>query len=332
MPVARGARSGPDSADLEALGVEIVLAQHVPPDARPGADVVDDARRAAPVHGLGRTVLTDSGGFQVFSLAPEGRRRRASPSLDVRRRAPIGSRPERRSRSQEQLGADIQMVLDVCPPLPSSPEVLRTAVERTAAWAARAQAAHAAAPTRRSSGSSRAAPTRPPGRERRAHRRASASTATASAGSRWGSPAPRCCPRCGCHRRAPGGPPPLPHGRRRSRRPGRSGRPRRRHVRLRAADPARPARHGADRAGRLNLRNCAFAADDGPLDPACPAGSAPWSRAYLRHLLSVREPTGPRLVTVHNVAWTLRFVERMREAIRSGRFAAFQQDTTTIWG
>ena len=81
-----------------------------------------------------------------------------------------------------------------------------------------------------------------------------------------------------------------------------------------------------------------FATPDSPpttgrSTPTCPCRVCRrWSRAYLRHLLSVREPTGPRLVTVHNVAWTLRFVEAMRDAIRSGRFAAFRQDTAAIWG
>jgi tRNA-guanine family transglycosylase len=48
--------------------------------------------------------------------------------------------------------------------------------------------------------------------------------------------------------------------------------------------------------------------------------------------MSVREATGPRLVTIHNVAWTLRFVEGMRTAIRDGQFAAFRQRTAQIWG
>jgi queuine tRNA-ribosyltransferase len=86
-------------------------------------------------------------------------------------------------------------------------------------------------------------------------------------------------------------------------------------------------------AGRLNLRNARFADDDSPLDPGCPCHvCATWSRGYLRHLMSVREATGPRLVTIHNVAWTLRFVEGMRTAIRSGQFAAFRQRTAQIWG
>jgi queuine tRNA-ribosyltransferase len=99
--------------------------------------------------------------------------------------------------------------------------------------------------------------------------------------------------------------------------------------------PTRHGRHGTvlTDGGRLNLRNSRFAADEQPLDPHCQCRVCQrWSRAYLRHLLSVREPTGPRLVTVHNLAWTLRFVDAMRWAIREGRFGAFRQATVDIWG
>ena len=56
-----------------------------------------------------------------------------------------------------------------------------------------------------------------------------------------------------------------------------------------------------------------------------------WSKAYLRHLLSVQEPTGARLVTLHNLAWLLRFVAEMRAAICDGRFEAFRTSTLAIW-
>jgi queuine tRNA-ribosyltransferase len=86
-------------------------------------------------------VLTDSGGYQVFSLEPkvddDGVTFRSTYDGSTHRLT-----PERAVEVQSLLGADIQMVLDVCPPLPSPPEVVRRAVERTADWAARAKAAH----------------------------------------------------------------------------------------------------------------------------------------------------------------------------------------------
>ena len=105
-------------------------------------------RRAAPLHRLGRPPahrLRRLPGVQPRSAAAQRRRSTTTASRSARpttaRRT--GSRPESRSRIQEQLGADIQMQLDVCPPLPSPPEVVRLAVERTLAWGERALAARA---------------------------------------------------------------------------------------------------------------------------------------------------------------------------------------------
>src|SRR4029079_13895496 len=142
MPVGtRGAIKYLSAADYERLGAEIVLGNTYHLMLRPGAETV------AALGGLGRFAgwnglkLTDSGGFQVFSLDPDvdddgvtfkstydGSTHRFTPEIAV--------------HTQELLGADIQMVLDVCPPLPSPPEAIRVAVDRTASWAARARAAH----------------------------------------------------------------------------------------------------------------------------------------------------------------------------------------------
>src|SRR5439155_9564105 len=129
------------SADLEDLGAEVVLANTYHLMLRPGADVI------AALGGLHRFMawpghlLTDSGGFQVFSLAPtvddDGVTFRSTYDGTQHRLT-----PESAVAAQAAIGADIQMVLDVCPPLPSPPEVVRLAVERTAAWAARARRAH----------------------------------------------------------------------------------------------------------------------------------------------------------------------------------------------
>jgi queuine tRNA-ribosyltransferase len=236
-------------------------------------------------------------------------------------------------RIQEQLGADTRMVLDVCPPLPSTSSVVQTAVERTAAWAEKAKATH-----RRNDQALFGIVQGGVDRQLRAE---SAERTVA----------------IGFDGYAIGG---LSVGERRDEMV----------PALRAAithlpsdrvrylmgvgDPSGlveavaagvdlfdcvlPPRHGRHGTvltdgGRLHLRNARFASDDQPLDPACPCRvCGKWSRAYLRHLLSVREPTGPRLVTVHNLAWTLRFVDAMRGAIREGRFGAFRQATVDIWG
>ena len=137
-------------------------------------------------------VLTDSGGYQVFSLEPkvvddDGVTFRSTYDGSTHRLTPEGA-----VDVQTRSGADIQMVLDVCPPLPSPPEVLRLAVDRTAAWAARARPAFlepgaaGAQPVRHRAGRHRPWPAR---RERPSAPSRSASTATASVGCRSASPA-----------------------------------------------------------------------------------------------------------------------------------------------
>ena len=71
---------------------------------------------------------------------------------------------------------------------------------------------------------------------------------------------------------------------------------------------------------------------DGPLDPACPCSTcARWSRGFLRHLLLVNEPTGPRLITIHNVAWVLDLVRRIRTAVTEGRLAALRAEVAEAY-
>ncbi len=134
---------GPD--DLRALGACCVLANTYHLYLRPGADVV---AALGGLHGFMRwdgPMLTDSGGFQVFSMSQN----RKIDDNGVTFRSHIdGSRhyftPERVVALEEQLGADIIMVLDECTPYPSDEAYNREALARTHAWAVRAQAAHGA--------------------------------------------------------------------------------------------------------------------------------------------------------------------------------------------
>ena len=173
---ARGARCAAlSSADLDDLGAEVVLANTYHLMLRPGADVVAAVGGLHRFMGWDGHLLTDSGGFQVFSLEPAAtsrRRRRRDLPLDLRRRRRTGSRPKAAVAIQEQLGADIQMVLDVCPPLPSPARgASGSPSSAPLAWArAGAGGAAPARRARRCSASSRAASTRPAGRERRARR------------------------------------------------------------------------------------------------------------------------------------------------------------------
>ena len=96
----------------------------------------------------------------------------------------------------------------------------------------------------------------------------------------------------------------------------------------------RLGRHGTalTDTGRVNLKRNEFATSDAPIDAACGCPvCARHSRAYLRHLFKVGEPTASRLVSIHNVAWTIRLMQRMREAIAGGTFQALRAEVLAMW-
>ena len=98
--------------------------------------------------------------------------------------------------------------------------------------------------------------------------------------------------------------------------------------------PTRLARHGTalTSQGRLNLKNLSHAEDDTPIDPDFPESPASsYSRAYLRHLLMVKEPTAARILTLHNLAWLLRFMEQARRAIVDKSLARLHQKIAQTW-
>jgi queuine tRNA-ribosyltransferase len=332
MPVGtRGSVRTLSAADLEMLGVELMLANTYHLMLRPGADVVAGLGGLHGFMGWPGNVLTDSGGFQVFSLSPavddDGVTFRSTYDGSTHRLT-----PESAVAIQEQLGADIQMVLDVCPGLPAPREVIRMAVERTAAWAARARRAHRregqaifgivqggtdlalrAESARRTvdldfdgygiGGLSVGEP------------RAQMLEALAAAVAELPADRPR-------YLMGVGDPVGLVEA-----------------VALGVDQfdcvlPTRLARHGSvlTSAGRLHLRNAAFARDAEPLDLSCGCPvCGRWSRAYLRHLLSVGEPSGPRLVTLHNLAWILAFIDQIGRAVRDGTLDKLRTDTASIW-
>ena len=142
MPVGtRGAIKYLSAADYERLGAQIVLGNTYHLMLRPGAETVARFGGLGAFAGWNGLTLTDSGGFQVISLGPkvddDGVTFKSTYDGSKHRFTPEGA-----VHTQELLGADIQMVLDVCPPLPSPPEVIRLALERTNAWAKRARVAH----------------------------------------------------------------------------------------------------------------------------------------------------------------------------------------------
>jgi queuine tRNA-ribosyltransferase len=337
MPVGtRGAVKHLSSVDLEQLGIEVVLGNTYHLMLRPGADVV---ATLGGLHGFADWsghVLTDSGGYQVFSLSP-----RIDDDGALFRSVYDGSKhrltPETAVDVQLQLGADIQMVLDVCPPAKAPAGELRAAVDRTAKWAQRARTHFLA---------TEAGPARHhqfgivQGGTDIALRRESAERTIAvgfdgfavgglSVGETRDEMLPALAEVTGM----------LP-----------TDQPR---YFMGLGDPlgivevvalgvdmfdcvlpTRLARHGTllTSRGRLNLGRAEFARDDDPIDPALPDSPvARFSRGYLRHLLQVGEPTAPRLLTLHNLFWMQRFIADLRASIVAGRFDAFRAAVAEVW-
>jgi queuine tRNA-ribosyltransferase len=333
MPVGtRGAIKYLSAVDYEALGVEIVLANTYHLMLRPGADAVAQFGGLGGFTGWDGLTLTDSGGFQVFSLEPavddDGVTFRSVYDGTLHRLT-----PESAVDVQERLGADIQMALDVCPPLPSPADVVRLAVERTAAWATRARAAH------RRDGQSLFGIVQG-GTDESARAESARRTVAlefdgyAVGGLSVGETKADMLPALEAAIAE------LP-----------ADRPR---YLMGVGDPAtlveaialgtdqfdcvmqtRLGRHGTalTREGKVHVKAARHASEQEPLDSACACEvCARHSRGYLRHLFAVGEPSAARLVSLHNVAWTVQFLDRVRTAIRDGTLAALRRDVLNVWG
>jgi queuine tRNA-ribosyltransferase len=318
---------------VEAAGADIVLANTYHLMLRPGAE------RIARLGGLhtfmrwNKPIITDSGGFQVMSLA----RLRTIADEGVTFQSHIdGSThalsPERAIEVQCLLGADIQMQLDECVALPASPEATLTAVDRSLAWARRCQAAFA-----RQREAGRAGPGQAlfgivqGGTDPELRRRsADALVAMDFPGYAIGGLAVGEAPEVMLETleltapRLPTDKPRYLMG---------VGTP----VDLieavaRGIDmfdcvlPTRSGRHGQafTWAGKVNLRNARYAEDRTPLDAAsnCPA-ARDYSRAYLHHLVKSEEYLGAMLLSWANIAFYQELMQAMRTAINEGRFAAW---------
>ena len=333
MPVGtRGAIKYLSAADYERLGTEIVLGNTYHLMLRPGAETV------AALGGLGRfagwsgLTLTDSGGFQVFSLDPkvdddgvtftstyDGSSHRFTPEIAV--------------HTQELLGADIQMVLDVCPRLPSPPEVIRVAVERTAAWAARARGTHSR-PEQALFGIVQGGTSEAMRAESGERTIALGFDGYGIGGLSVGESRTEMLPALAAALSQ------LPLDRPR--------------YLMGVGDPAslveavalgvdqfdcvmqtRIGRHGTALTGdgKLHIKNAKYVLSDEPLDADCACEVCQrHSRGYIRHLFQVGEPTAARLVSLHNIGWTLQLMARMRAAIEAGTFAALRHEVLAVWG
>ncbi|MBC8064672.1 MAG: tRNA-guanine transglycosylase, partial [Chlorobia bacterium] len=137
----RAAVRAVDVDDLEAVGAEIILANTYHLHLRPGADRFAELGGLHEFWGWSRPILTDSGGYQIFSLSPTISETGATFRSTYDGRA-IDLTPEEAVRIQELLGPDIAMQLDVCTGLPAPPDEIEGAMNLTLRWGERSLAAH----------------------------------------------------------------------------------------------------------------------------------------------------------------------------------------------
>ena len=333
MPVGtRGAIKYLSAADYERLGARIVLGNTYHLMLRPGAELIAEMGGLGAFSGWDGLTLTDSGGFQVFSLEPkvddEGVTFKSTYDG-----AMVRFTPERAVEVQQLIGADIQMVLDVCPPLPLAPEVVSLAMRRTGEWAERARHHHSR--TDQSLFGIVQGGISPELREASAlhtssldfdgygigglsvgETRAEMLPALVAATSHLPANRPR-------YLMGVGDPASLVE------------------AVARGVDQfdcvlqTRLGRHGTalTSEGKLQVKNLRHAKDDTPLDPHCAClVCRRHSRAFVRHLFQTGEPTGARLVSYHNVAWTIALMAEMRSAIFAGTFSTVREQVLGVWG
>ena len=338
MPVGtRAAVRTLDTADLEALKPSVVLANTYHLMMRPGADVVQQMGGVHGFTGWSGHVLTDSGGYQVFSLDPkvddDGATFQSTYDGSTHRFT-----AERVVDVQLQLGSDIQMALDVCPPSEAPSTVQRLAVDRTAAWASRARRrflemnGHEAGANQfgivqggidAALRAESAARTIEVGFDGYAVGGLSVGESSEQMMTALEATTPKLPDDQPRYFMGLGDPIGLVES-----------------VAL-GVDmfdcvlPTRLARHGTALTweGRVNMGNSSLATDDGPIDPDFPASpAARYSRAYLRHLFNVDEPSAARLLTLHNVAWLLALMDTAQEAIAAGTFRQLRHRVAEAWG
>ena len=341
MPVGtQGAVKAVRQDDLEMLGAQIILGNTYHLLLRPGDELI--ARRGGLHRFLGweRALLTDSGGFQVFSLA--SRCRVGDDGVEFRSHldgAPHLLTPERATDVQARLGADIAMVLDECPAYEASREVAADAVERSARWARRGRDRLLALQAREVEGVEVINPGQAQfgivqGGVFEDLRRESVDRTLgigfegyAIGGLSVGEPSALMYETAAAAAaRLPAGQPRYLMG---------VGTPEdlvecvaRGIDMFDCVMPTRNARNGQlfTSEGRLNIRNARYAEDDGPVDPHCGCYTCRrHSRAYLRHLHMAGEMTAGALNTLHNLSFYLDTMRRIREAIVFQTFETFLQ-------
>lgn len=315
-------------SDLRQIDAHIILGNTYHLYLRPGSDLVSRLGGLHRFMAWDRSILTDSGGFQVFSL---GHRRELNEEGVTFRSHIDGSThlltPENVVRIQEELGSDIAMVLDECTAYPSTEDETRQSFERTTRWARRAKDVHERpdqallgivqggmyAHLRRESAAQLVDLDFPGygigglsvGEAKPLFYEIMAVSAAALPASK-----PRYVMGVGAPEdlfQAVGNGIDM----------------------FDCVLQTRLGRNGGlfTRSGRINIRNARFRTDPDPVDPWCDCHTCQtFSLAYLHHLFRAEELLGYRLASLHNLRWTIKLVEEMRRSIEEGRFAAYRDE------
>ena len=321
--------------ELKQMGAGIILSNTYHLWLRPGNDIIKEAGGLHKFMNWDRPILTDSGGFQVFSLSKF--RKIQEEGVHFRHHL-NGSKlflsPEKAMEIQNDLGSDIMMAFDECPPFPATYEYMKASVERTSRWAERCLGAHARPEDQGLFGIVQ-------GGEFEELRKQSAKDLVsldfpgyAIGGLSVGEPKdimnrvleqtipllPSDKPR---YLMGVGSPDSLIDGA------------------IRGIDmfdcvlPTRIARNGTlmTSEGRLVVKNAKYERDFGPLDPNCDCYTCKnYSRAYIRHLIRTDETFGIRLTSYHNLHFLLNLMEQVRDAIRHDRLGDFREEFFEQYG
>lgn len=321
--------------ELKEMGAGIILSNTYHLWLRPGHEIVKEAGGLHSFMNWDRGILTDSGGFQVFSLSEF---RRIEEEGVYFRNHLNGDKlflsPEKAIEIQNALGSDIIMAFDECPPYPSTYEYMKKSVERTSRWAERCLKAHKRPNEQGLFGIVQ-------GGEFEDLRRQSAQDLVsldfpgyAVGGLSVGEPKevmnrvlefttpllPANKPR---YLMGVGSPDSLIDGA------------------IRGIDmfdcvlPTRIGRNGTvmTSQGRVVIKNAQYARDFSPLDPNCDCYTCRnYTRAYIRHLIKCNETFGIRLTSYHNVYFLIKLMEQVRQAIREDRLGDFRDEFFERYG
>lgn len=321
--------------ELKAMDAQIILSNTYHLFLRPGHDIVKKAGGLHKFMNWDRPILTDSGGFQVFSLSE--RRKISEEGVEFRSHLSgekLFLSPEKAMEIQNALGPDIMMAFDECPPYPATYDYVKQSTERTSRWAERCLAAH-----ERKHDQALFAIVQGGMFEDLRVQSAKDLTSMDFPGYAIGGLSvgeskeimyevldytvphlPFEKPR---YLMGVGSPDALIEGS------------------IRGIDmfdcvlPTRVARNGTlmTSQGRLVVRNAKFAEDFGPIDPNCDCYTCKnYSRAYIRHLLKADETFGIRLTTNHNLHFLVNLMKNVREAIMNDSLLDFRDQFFEQYG